>query len=309
MDILISILAAAVRSGTPALYSVAGEIMTERSGVMNLGLEGIMLIGAYAGFSVTRGTGDPFLGLAASFICGALVTLIHAFLCVTIGANQVVSGLALSMFGGGMSAMLGRNHIGETIRGLAPFEFPVLGRIPLIGRIFFRHDVLVYASYALVAAMCFFIFKTRPGMNLRAVGENPRAADAMGLSVWRTRYIYTLAGGGLSGLAGGYLSVVYAQMWVEGMTAGRGWIAVALVIFGTWHPLRGMLGCYLFGGIDALQMRMQASGTSVPAPLLMMLPYLTTLCVLTFISVRKRSGVPSGAPASLGVPFRREERE
>jgi simple sugar transport system permease protein len=157
--------------------------------------------------------------------------------------------------------------------------------------------------------MCFFIFKTRPGMNLRAVGENPRAADAMGLPVWRTRYFYTLLGGGLSGLAGGYLSVVYSHMWVEGMTAGRGWIAVALVIFGIWHPLRGMLGCYLFGGIDALQMRIQAAGTSVPAPLLMMLPYLTTLCVLTFISVRKRSGASPGAPASLGVPFRREERE
>jgi simple sugar transport system permease protein len=309
MDILISILAAAVRSGTPVLYSVAGEMLTERSGVMNLGLEGIMLIGAFAGFSVTQGTGSPALGLAASFLSGALVTVIHAFLCVTVGANQVVSGLALSLFGGGMSAMLGRNHIGETIPGLAPFEFPALGRILLIGPVFFRHDVLVYASYVLVAAMCFFIFKTRPGMNLRAVGENPRAADAMGLPVWRVRYFYTLLGGGLSGLAGGYLSVVYAHMWVEGMTAGRGWIAVALVIFGIWHPLRGMLGCYLFGGIDALQMRIQAAGTSVPAPLLMMLPYLTTLCVLTFISIRRRSGAPQGAPASLGVPFRREERE
>jgi simple sugar transport system permease protein len=309
MDMLVSILAAAVRSGTPVLYSVMGEMLTERSGVMNLGIEGIMLLGAFAGFSVTRSSGDPVLGLAASFLAGALVTAIHAFLCVTAGANQVVSGLALSLFGGGMSAMLGRSHIGETIRGLTPFEFPVLGRIPLIGPVFFRHDALVYASYVLVAAMCFFIFRTRPGMNLRAIGENPRAADAMGISVRRARYIYTMTGGGLCGLAGGYLSVVYAQMWVEGMTAGRGWIAVALVIFGIWHPLRGMLGCYLFGGIDAFQMRLQAAGTSAPAPLLMMLPYLTTLCVLIFISIRKRSGTPRGAPASLGVPFRREERE
>ncbi|MDR1137853.1 MAG: ABC transporter permease [Synergistaceae bacterium] len=309
MDMLISILAAAVRSGTPVLYSVMGETITERSGVMNLGLEGIMLLGAFAGFSATLHTGNPVLGLCASFFSGALLTVIHAFLCVTIGANQVVSGLALSLFGGGMSAMLGRNHIGETISGFSSFNFPVLGRIPLIGPVFFRHDILVYASYVLVAAMCFFIFRTRPGMNLRAVGENPRAADAMGLSVWRARYLYTLLGGGLSGLAGGYLSVVYNQMWVEGMTAGRGWIAVALVIFGIWHPLRGMLGCYLFGGIDALQMRIQAAGTNVPAPLLMMLPYLTTLCVLTFISIRKHSGARSGAPASLGAPFRREERE
>ena len=309
MDILLPILAAAVRSGTPVTYAVMGEILGERAGVMNLGLEGIMLIGAFAGFSVTRATGNPALGITASFLAGVLITAIHAFLCVTLGANQVVSGLALAMFGGGMSAMLGRSHIGETITGLMPFKFPLLGDIPFIGPVFFQHDIMVYASYALVTFLCFFIFRTKPGMNLRAVGEYPRAADAMGLSVTRVRYIYTMAGGGLSGLAGGYLSVVYTQMWIEGMTAGRGWIAVALVIFGIWHPLRGMLGCYLFGGIDALQMRMQAAGTSVPAPLLLMLPYIMTLAVLTFTSIRKRQGILLGAPASLGSPFRREERD
>jgi simple sugar transport system permease protein len=309
MNILPPILAAAVRSGTPVVYAVMGEILTERAGVMNLGLEGIMLTGAFAGFSVTRATGNPALGIAASFLAGILVTAIHAFLCVTLGANQVVSGLALAMFGGGMSAMFGRNHIGETITGLMPFKFPLLGDIPFVGPVLFQHDIMVYASYALVAFLCFFIFRTKPGMDLRAVGENPRAADAMGLSVVRVRYMYTLTGGGLSGLAGGYLSVVYTQMWVEGMTAGRGWIAVALVIFGIWHPLRGMLGCYLFGGIDALQMRMQAAGASVPAPLLLMLPYIMTLAVLTFSSIRKRQGILLGAPASLGSPFRREERD
>jgi simple sugar transport system permease protein len=309
LEILIPIFAAAVRSGTPVLYSVMGEILSERSGVMNLGLEGVMLIGAFSGFAATRATGDPMLGLVSSFAAGSLVTLVHAFLCVTLGANQVVSGLALSMFGGGMSALLGRNHIGETIKGLSPVRIPLLGDIPVVGPVLFRHDVMVYASYVTVVFLCFFIFRTRAGMNLRAVGENPRAADAMGLSVSRIRYIYTLAGGGLSGLAGGYLSVVYTQMWVEGMTAGRGWIAVALVIFGLWHPARGAFGCYLFGGIDALQMRMQAAGARIPAPMLLMLPYLTTLAVLTFISVRKRQGVLLGAPASLGNPFRREERE
>jgi simple sugar transport system permease protein len=309
VDILTPILSAAIRSGTPVLYAVMGEILSERSGVMNLGLEGIMLVGAFAGFSVTSSTGNPALGLAAAFAAGLAVTLIHAFLCVTLGVNQVVCGLALSMFGGGMSAMMGRNRIGETIRGLMPFELPVLGGIPIIGPIFFRHDAMVYASYALVAFLCFFIFRTRPGMNLRAVGENPRAADAMGMSVSKIRYMYTLAGGGLSGLAGGYLSVVYAQMWVEGMTAGRGWIAVALVIFGIWHPLRAMFGCYLFGGIDALQMRMQAAGATIPAPILLMLPYLMTLSVLAFISIRKQAGLMLGAPASLGLSFRREERE
>ncbi|MDR1133934.1 MAG: ABC transporter permease [Synergistaceae bacterium] len=309
MDVLIPILAAAVRSGTPVVYAVMGEILAERSGVMNLGLEGLMLLGAFAGFSATQSTGSPELGLAAAFAAGTLATFIHAFLCVTLGGNQTVSGLALAMFGGGMSAMLGRGHIGETIKGLMPFDFPLLCRIPLIGPVFFRHDVMVYISFLLVFFLHFFIFRTRPGMNLRAVGENPRAADAMGMSVSRARYLYTLVGGGLAGLAGGYLSVVYSQMWVEGMTAGRGWIAVALVIFGIWRPVRAMFGCYLFGGIDALQLRMQAAGTSIPAPILLMLPYLMTLGVLVFISIRSKSGILLGAPASLGTPFRREERE
>jgi simple sugar transport system permease protein len=277
---------------------------------MNLGIEGLMLLGAYAGFYVTRTAGSPELGLAAAFAAGALATSVHAFLCVTLGGNQTVSGLALAMFGGGMSAMLGRGHIGETITGPMPFDFPVLSRIPLIGPVFFQHDVMVYISFLLVFFLCFFIFRTRPGMSLRAIGENPRAADAMGLSVARTRYICTLAGGGLAGLAGGYLSVVYSQMWVEGMTAGRGWIAVALVIFGVWRPLRAMFGCYLFGGIDALQLRIQAAGASnIPAPMLLMTPYLMTLCTLIFISIRRHSGISMSAPSSLGTPFRREERE
>lgn len=309
MEILVPILAAAIRSGTPVLYAVTGEILTERSGVMNLGLEGVMLVGAFSGFWVTLATGNPALGLCTAFAAGALVTCIHGFLCITMGANQVVSGLALTMLGGGVSALWGRNYIGRTISGLTPFKLPVLGDIPAVGPIFFQHDAMVYLSYVLVAFLCFYIFRTRFGMNLRAVGENPRAADAMGLSVSRVRYLYTLIGGGLSGIAGGYLSVVYTQMWVEGMTSGRGWIAVALVIFGVWHPLRAAFGCYLFGGIDALQMRMQAAGTSIPAPVLLMLPYLTTLIVLTFIAVRKGQGILLGAPASLGNPFRREERE
>lgn len=308
-EILIPIAAAAVRSGTPVLYAVMGEILSERAGVMNLGLEGVMLVGAFAGFATTLATGSPALGIAAAFLAGILITTIHAFLCISLGANQVVCGLALSMLGGGMSALLGRDHIGQTIAGMMPFKIPLLGDVPLLGPLFFHHDAMVYLSYALVAFLCWFLFRTRAGMNLRAVGENPRAADAMGLSVVWTRYFYTLIGGGLSGIAGGYLSVVYTQMWVEGMTAGRGWIAIALVIFGIWHPLRAALGCYLFGGIDALQMRMQAAGTSIPAPLLLMLPYLMTLVVLTTISIRKGQGILLGAPASLGNPFRREERE
>ena len=309
METLIPILAAAIRSGTPVLYAVLGELLTERAGVMNLGLEGVMLVGAFAGFSATRATGNPYIGLLMAFATGCFIVLIHAFLTISMGTNQVVSGLALSLFGSGLSALLGRNYIGETISGINPVHLFFLGDIPLIGPIFFRHDILVYLSYALVPFLCWFLFRTRAGMNLRAVGENPRAADAMGLSVVKIRYLYTLLGGGLVGLAGGYLSVVYTQMWVEGMTAGRGWIAVALVIFGTWHPARAAIGAYLFGGVEALQLRMQAAGSSVPASLLLMLPYLMTLIVLTVISIRKGKGTGLGAPAALGNPFRREERD
>lgn len=309
METLIPILAAAIRSGTPVLYAVLGELLTERAGVMNLGLEGVMLVGAFAGFSATRATGNPYIGLLMAFAAGCFIVLIHAFLTISMGTNQVVSGLALSLFGSGLSALLGRNYIGETISGINPVHLFFLGDIPLIGPIFFRHDILVYLSYALVPFLCWFLFRTRAGMNLRAVGENPRATDAMGLSVVKIRYLYTLLGGGLVGLAGGYLSVVYTQMWVEGMTAGRGWIAVALVIFGTWHPARAAIGAYLFGGVEALQLRMQAAGSSVPASLLLMLPYLMTLIVLTVISIRKGKGTGLGAPAALGNPFRREERD
>ena len=309
METLIPILAAAIRSGTPVLYAVLGELLTERAGVMNLGLEGVMLVGAFAGFSATRATGNPYIGLLMAFAAGCFIVLIHAFLTISMGTNQVVSGLALSLFGSGLSALLGRNYIGETISGINPVHLFFLGDIPLIGPIFFRHDILVYLSHALIPFLCWFLFRTRAGMNLRAVGENPRATDAMGLSVVKIRYLYTLLGGGLVGLAGGYLSGVYTQMWVEGMTAGRGWIAVALVIFGTWHPARAAIGAYLFGGVEALQLRMQAAGSSVPASLLLMLPYLMTLIVLTVISIRKGKGTGLGAPAALGNPFRREERD
>ena len=309
MEILVPILAAAVRSGTPVLYATLGEILTERAGIMNLGLEGVMLVGAYAGFSVTKSTGNPWLGLLAAALAGALLVTVHAFACIHLGANQVVSGLALTLCGTGLSSLLGRASIGETIRGLGPLPLPGLSQIPFLGPVFFRHDPLVYVSYLLTAFLCWFLFSTRSGLNLRAVGENPRAADAMGLPVARIRYLYTLLGGALAGLGGAYLSVVYTQMWVEGMTAGRGWIALALVIFGIWNPLRAALGSYLFGGVEALQLRIQAAGSSVPAPLLLMLPYLLTILVLLFISLRKGKGILLGAPAALGVPYRREERE
>lgn len=309
MELLVPILASAVRSGTPVLYAALGEVITERSGIMNLGLEGIMLVGAYAGFAITRSTGDPWLGLAASCLAGAAITLIHAFFCITLMCNQVVSGLAMVLTGYGLSALLGRNVIGELITGLPSMPLPLLGDIPLIGPIFFQHNAMVYLSYVLTAIFCWLIFRTRWGLNIRAVGENPRAADAMGLPVAGIRYLCCLGGGALAGLGGGYLSVVYAQMWIEGMTAGRGWIAVALVIFGLWNPARTALGAYLFGSVEALQLRMQAMGSSVSPSLLMTLPYLMTIIVLTSVSIRSGKGIKLGAPAALSVPFRREDRE
>lgn len=309
MEILIPILSAAIRSGTPILYATLGEILTEKAGVLNLGLEGLMLLGAFSGFSATMVTGNPWIGLAAAVCVGMAVSALHAFLCVTMGANQVVSGLAITMFGTGMSALLGKAYVGETIRGLGILPVPVLVKIPLLGPVLFNHDPLVYLSYVLVGLACWFISSTRWGLTLRAVGENPRAVDAAGLSVARLRYAYTMVGGGLAALGGAYLSVVYTQMWVEMMTAGRGWIAVALVIFGIWNPLRAAFGSYLFGGVGALQLRIQAAGTTVPAPLLLMLPYILTIVVLVGISVRKGKGILLGAPASLGQPFHREERD
>ena len=309
MDFFIAILASAVRSGTPILYATLGEVIAERAGVMNLGLEGVMLVGAYAGFAATQATGSPWLGIAAAFAAGVLVTLIHAFLSITLMCNQTVSGLALVLTGNGLSALMGRSTIGQTITGMQPMNFPLLSQIPFIGPVFFQHNAMVYLSYLLVAFSCWFLFRTRAGLNLRAVGENPRAADAMGLNVTGLRYFYCLLGGGLAGVGGGYLSIVYAQMWIEGMTAGRGWIAAGLVIFGLWNPARAAVGAYLFGGVEAFQLRLQTAGSSIPAPLLMMLPYVMTILVLLFISIGRGRSVVLGAPTALGVPFDREERD
>jgi ABC-type uncharacterized transport system permease subunit len=274
MEMVISILAAAVRSGTPILFATLGEIIIEKSGILNLGLEGIMLIGALTGFSVSLASGNPWLGIIAAFILGAFITLIHGFISITLKGNQVVSGLAMTIFGTGVSSLIGKAFIGKTIPGLLKTPFPVLNRIPFIGPVFFNHDLMVYFSFFLVVFLSWFLISTRIGLNLRAVGDSPRAADALGLNVNRIRYLAVLIGGGIVALGGAYLSVAYNKMWTESMTAGRGWIAVALVIFAIWNPTRAALGAYLFGGVEAFQLRLQATGTSIPTPLLLMLPYL-----------------------------------
>ena len=310
MEMLVPILAVAVRSGTPILYATLGEILTEKSGVMNLGLEGIMLMGAFSGFAASLSTGNPWLGLLAAFGTGACLGLIHAFLTVSLGSNQVVCGLAMTVFGSGTSALMGRSYIGRTIPGMAGYEIPFLSEIPVAGRVFFSQDAMVYASFCLVPLMFFFLRRTRPGLNLRAVGDSPKAADALGISVARVRYTYTILGAGLVALGGAYMSVAYNKFWAEGMTAGRGWIAVAMVIFAIWNPFQAALGAYLFGGVEAFQLRLQAAGTSIPTPLLMMTPYIMTILVLLFISIAgKQRKVLLAAPAALGIPFYREERD
>ncbi len=301
----VAVLAAAVRAGTPVLFATLGEIFAERSGVLNLGVEGMMLVGALAGFVTTVRTGHPWLGLLAAAAAGAALSLVHAVLSISLRANQIASGLALTIFGTGLSASLGRSYIGVPAAGFQPFPLPGLGDIPILGPMLFRQDALVYLSYALVAAAWYALYRTRWGLELRAVGERPEAADAMGVDVARVRYGCVAIGGVLAGVGGAYLSTAYTSMWIENMTAGRGWIAVALVIFATWDPLRAVLGAYLFGGVNALQLYLQASGTGLPVYLLLMAPYVFTMVVLVIATrgtVRRRLGTP----AALSLSYSRD---
>ncbi|MDR3591274.1 MAG: ABC transporter permease [Negativicutes bacterium] len=305
--VFISILAAAVTSGTPILYAALGELLTERAGILNLGVEGIMLAGAVSGFIAAVATGSSWWGLAAAMAAGGAVALIHGVLCISLRANQVVSGLALTLFGTGLSGYLGKSYIGMPIP--QPFKVEPLGplaNIPVLGPVFFQHDILVYASYLLVPAMDFFIYRTRPGLVLRALGENPAAVDALGFKVFNLRYLYVILGGMLGGLGGAYLSLAYAPSWLENMTAGRGWIAVALVIFALWDPWRALIGSYLFGGVDALGFNLQVLGVTVPVFFLNMMPYLFTILVLTAVMARR--GGRLTAPGALGLPYNREDR-
>ncbi len=304
---ILSTLSATVRAGTPLLFAVLGTIFTERSGVMNLGLEGLMLVGAIGGFVASYQTSSLLAALLLAMLAGAVLGLIHAFFTVTLRVNQIVSGLAITMLGTGISGLWGKDYIGVIARRFEPIEIPFLSDIPYIGQVLFNHDVLVYISFALVPVMWFFIYKTRPGLTLRAVGESPDAADAKGINVFAVRYFYTVLGGSITAIGGAYLSLAYNSMWIENMTAGRGWIAIALVLFATWDPVKALIGAYLFGGITALGLRLQAVGAHISPDFLKMLPYLLTIVVLFFTSTDtlKRK---VGAPASSGIPYSREER-
>lgn len=296
--IIIPLLAAAVQSGTPILYATLGEIFTEKAGVLNLGVEGCMIIGALSGFIVALATGNPAFAFIVAGLAGMLASSVHGVVCLWFKGNQVVSGLALTILGSGLANYLGTSYVGQIAPGFKPLAVPLLSKIPVLGPIFFNHDPLVYLTYGIPPLMWFFLTRTRHGLSMRAAGEYPAAATAAGLNVTAYRWFGILTGGFFMGLGGAYLSLAYTHLWTNNLTGGRGWIAVALVIFAFWRPGRAVFGAYLFGGIMALQLRLQASGTQLPSSLLLMLPYALTVFVLVLSSWRQ--GV-NDAPAALGV--------
>ncbi|NVK75400.1 MAG: ABC transporter permease [Oceanospirillaceae bacterium] len=301
-DLIIQILFAAVKTGTPLLFIALGEVICEKSGVLNLGQEGMMLMGAVVGFLAAYSTGSAGLGVLAAMIMGCVMSLIFAVLVLHIGANQVATGLALTIFGTGLSAFIGSGVVGQTIQGFQPIAIPLLSDIPFLGRILFSHDILVYSSFIMTFTLIFIVNKTRIGLTLKAVGENPHAANAIGIKVLRVRYLAVMFGGIMAGISGAYMSLVYTPMWVENMTAGRGWIALALVVFASWRVGRIMLGAYLFGLASIMHLVLQGLGWSISPNLLAMLPYVATVIVMVIISADKFKEKLL-APRSLGKSF------
>lgn len=302
MDLFIPALLTIITAATPLLFAALGEMVTEKSGVLNLGVEGMMVMGAIIGFVVEYYSGSATIAILASIMAGAVMASLFALLVLEFHASQVPTGLALTIFGIGLSALVGQSMIGIAYEGLPKLSIPVLSSIPVIGPLLFQQDFLVYLSIVMVVAIHYFLNKTRAGLILRAVGDSHDAAHAMGYSVVRIRFMAILFGGAMAGLSGAYLSLAYSPMWIEQMTAGRGWIALALVVFACWRTMRVLLGAYLFGGISILQLHAQALGIGIPSQVMSMLPYLATIVVLVIIS-RDVSKIKLNAPASLGRAF------
>ncbi len=302
MDFFIPAMLTIITAATPLLFAALGEMVTEKSGVLNLGVEGMMVMGAIVGFVAEYHSGNATIAILASILAGVFMAAIFALFVLNFHASQVPTGLALTIFGIGLSALVGQSMIGIAYEGIPKLSIPVLSSIPVVGPLFFQHDGLVYLSIAMVAAIHYFLNKTRAGLILRAVGDSHDAAHAMGYSVVKIRFMAILFGGAMAGLSGAYLSLAYSPMWVEQMTAGRGWIALALVVFACWRTLRVLLGAYLFGGISILQLHAQALGIGIPSQVMSMLPYLATILVLVIIS-RDLSKIKLNAPASLGRAF------
>ncbi len=317
MQLITTLLTVTLSAGTSLLYATIGETFTERSGILNLGVEGMMMMGALSAFAVSFNTGSLFLALITAALVGGALALIHAFISITMRANQVVSGLSVTIFGTGLASYLGQrlgpesngcNLAGMTAASFPDLNLPLLGKIPILAA-FFNQDIITYMLFIIIPLSWFYLFKTKHGLTLRSVGENPQTAAAMGINVSKIRYIYTIIGGMLVGLGGAHLTLAYTPGWSENVTGGRGWIVIALVIFAGWNPARAVFGAILFGGINAIQFRLQAAGTVIPASFLNMAPYIATIVVLVIMTImgKKKRGKFS-APAALGTAFSIEDK-
>ena len=296
------LIAATLNAGTVLAIASLGLLINEKAGIVNLGSEGMMLCAAIAGFAAVVHSGSDVIGFAAGIGAGALLALVFGVLVIWLNTNQYATGLAVSLFGAGFSAFAGIAYVQEKIPERPQFALPYLSDIPLLGPAFFRHHPLVYLTVLFALGLIWFLYRTRGGLVLRSVGESPESAHSLGYPVRRIRLAAVVAGGALCGLAGAYLSIVYTPLWVEGMVAGKGWIALALTTFATWRPARVLLGAYLFGGVTMLQFHLQGIGVEVPSQFLSMLPYLATVVVLALIS-RNPQWIRINMPASIGKPF------
>ena len=302
METYALLLAATLNAGTVLAIAALGLLINEKAGVVNLGAEGIMLCAALAGFVAVVHTGSDLAGFAAGALAGAGLAAVFGYLVIWLNTNQYATGLALSLFGAGFSAFAGTSYVQEKLPERLSFAIPVVGDLPWVGPALFRQHPMVYVVIAFTAALIWFLYRSRAGLVLRSVGESPESAHALGYPVRRIRLAAVVAGGALCGLAGAYLSVVYTPLWVEGMVAGKGWIALALTTFATWRPARVLLGAYLFGGVTMLQFHLQGAGVDVASEFLNMLPYMATIVVLALIS-RNPAWIRANLPAALGKPF------
>ncbi|MEP2705472.1 MAG: ABC transporter permease [Roseibium sp.] len=297
-----AVLLTVITAATPLLIAAIGELVVERSGVLNLGVEGMMIMGAVIGFAVANQTGSGTIGVVAAIVAGMAMSALFGFLVLVLVANQVATGLALTILGLGLSGMIGEAYIGVPGLRIPELYIPYLSEIPFIGPVFFQQDAIVYLGFALVIGVAYTLFRTRAGLILRAVGDNHGSAHALGYSVLKIRFLAVLFGGACAGLAGAYMSLAYTPQWVENMTAGRGWIALALVVFASWLPYRVVVGAYLFGAVSVLNLHAQAIGLGIPSQFLSSLPYLATIAVLVLISANRRLTLVN-TPACLGKPF------
>jgi simple sugar transport system permease protein len=302
MEPIALLIAASLNAGTVLAIASLGLLINEKAGIVNLGAEGMMLCSALAGFAAVVHTGSGLAGFVAGMAVGGLLAAIFGVLVIWLNTNQYATGLALSLFGGGLSAFAGARYVKASLPEQSNFAIPVLSDIPFLGSAFFRHHPMVYVCIFLVLGMIWFLYRTRPGLVLRSVGESPESAHALGYPVRRIRLLAVVAGGALCGLSGAYVSTVYTPLWVEGMIAGKGWIALALTTFATWRPARVLLGAYLFGGVTMLQFHLQAVGVNMASQFLTMMPYLATIVVLVLIS-RNPTWIRINMPTSIGKPF------